>query len=88
MAVVADGTRRTLYIDGVSQGCVDLPGPHAEPANRGFATFGASRGQRAGFRGLIDEIAWHERALDAREVMTLAAIREPLPRKVVKMATE
>lgn len=72
VAVVADGARRTLYIDGVSEGCVDLPGPNAGPANRGFATFGASRGQRAGFRGLIDEIAWHERALDAGEVMTLA----------------
>lgn len=75
VAVVADGARRSLYIDGVSQGQVNLPGPDAEPANRGYATFGASRGKRAAFRGLIDEIAWHERALDAREVMTLAQFR-------------
>jgi len=75
VAVVADGTRKTLYIDGVSTGSVDLPGPHAEPANRGFATFGASRGKQAAFHGLIDEIEWHERALDAHEVMTLAQFR-------------
>jgi hypothetical protein len=72
VAVVSDTTRRSFYIDGVLQGYVDLPGPDAEPGNRGLATFGASRGQRAAFHGLIDEIAWHERALDAREVMTLA----------------
>jgi hypothetical protein len=72
LAVVADGNRRSLYIDGVSQGSVDLPGPNAEPLNRGFVTFGASRGMRTAFHGLVDEIAWYERALDAREAMALA----------------
>ena len=71
VALVADSNRRSLYIDGVSQGYVDLPGPDAEPFNRGVVTFGASRGMRAAFHGLLDEIAWYERALDTREVMTL-----------------
>lgn len=75
VAVVADSNRRTLYIDGVSQGYVDLPGSDAEPLNRGVVTFGASPGMRAAFHGLLDEIAWYERALDAREVMTLAHSR-------------
>jgi hypothetical protein len=75
VALVADGNRRSLYIDGVLQGYVDLPGPDAEPFNRGLVTFGASRGMRAAFHGLLDEIAWYERALDAREVMTLAHSR-------------
>lgn len=75
VAVVADSNRRSLYIDGVSQGYVDLPAPDAEPLNRGVVTFGASRGMRAAFHGLLDEIAWYERALDAREVMTLAHSR-------------
>jgi hypothetical protein len=75
VALVADGNRRSLYIDGVSQGYVDLPGPDAEPFNRGVVTFGASRGMRAAFHGLLDEISWYERALDAREVMTLAHSR-------------
>jgi hypothetical protein len=75
VALVADSNRRSLYIDGVSQGYVDLPGPYAEPFNRGFVTFGASRGMRAAFHGLLDEIAWYERALDAREVMALAHSR-------------
>jgi len=72
VAVVADGNRTFLYIGGVSQGYVDLPGPDAEPANRGFSTFGASRGRQAAFHGLIDEISWYERALEPRDVMTLA----------------
>ena len=72
VAVVADRNRRSLYIDGVSQGYVDLPGPDAESFNRGVVTFGASRGLRAVFHGLLDEIAWYERALDTREVMALA----------------
>ena len=72
LALVADGNRRSLYVDGVSQGYVDLPGPDADPLKRGVATFGASGGMRAAFHGLLDEIAWYERALDAREVMTLA----------------
>ena len=75
VALVADGNRRSLYIDGVSQGYVDLPGPDAAPIDRGVVTFGASPGMRAAFHGLLDEIAWHERALDAREVMTLARSR-------------
>jgi len=75
VAVVADGNQRSLYIDGVSQGYVDVPGPDAEPWNRGVVSFGASHGMRAGFHGLIDEIAWYERALDAGEVMNLAHAR-------------
>jgi len=75
VALVADSTRRSLFINGVSQGYVDLLGPDAEPFNRGVVTFGASRGMRAAFHGLLDEIAWYERALDAREVMTLAHSR-------------
>ena len=75
VALVADGNRRSLYIDGVSQGFVDLPGPDAEPLSRGVVTFGASPGMRTAFHGLIDEIAWYERALDAREVMALAHAR-------------
>jgi hypothetical protein len=71
VALVADGHRRSLYINGVSQGYVDLLEPNAETSNRGVVTFGASRGMRAGFHGLVDEIAWYERALDAREVRTL-----------------
>jgi hypothetical protein len=75
VALVADSNRRSLYIDGVLQGCVDLLGPDAEPLNRGVVTFGASRGMRAAFHGLLDEIAWYERALDAREVIALAHAR-------------
>ena len=75
VALVADSTRRSLFIDGVSQGYVDLLGPDAQPFNRGVVTFGASRGMRAAFHGLLDEIAWYERALDAREVMTLSHSR-------------
>ena len=75
VALVADSNRRSLYIDGVSQGYVDLLGPDAEPFDRGVVTFGASRGMRAAFHGLLDEIAWYERALDAREVMTLSHSR-------------
>jgi len=75
VAVVADGNRRSLYIDGASQGHVDLPGADAEPLNRGLVTLGASPGMRSAFHGLIDEIAWYERALDAREAMTLAHSR-------------
>ena len=75
VALIADSNRRSLYIDGVSQGSVDLIGPNAEPLNRGVVTFGASRGMRAAFHGLLDEIAWYERALDTREVMTLAHSR-------------
>ena len=75
VALVADSTRRSLFIDGVSQGYVDLLGPDAQPFNRGVVTFGASRGMRAAFHGLLDEIAWYERALDAREVMALAHAR-------------
>jgi hypothetical protein len=75
VALVADSTRRSFYIDGVSQGYVDLVGPDTERANRGMTTFGASRSRRAAFHGLLDEIAWHERALDAREVMTLSQSR-------------
>jgi len=72
VAVVADSNRRSLCIEGVSQGYVDLPGLVAEPLNRGLVTFGASHGMRTAFHGLLDEIAWYERALDAHEVMTLA----------------
>ncbi len=75
VGVVADGHRRSLYIDGVSQGYVDLLAPNADPINRGFATFGATRGNRANFHGLIDEIGWYQRAMSAREVMTLALLR-------------
>jgi hypothetical protein len=75
VAVVADGNRRSLYIDGISQGYLDLVGPDAEPLNRGVVTFGATPGIQTAFHGLLDEIAWHERALDAREVMTLAHSR-------------
>jgi hypothetical protein len=75
VAVVADRNRRTLYIDGVSQGYVDVTEPEAEKFNRGFVTFGASPGMRTAFHGLIDEIAWYERALDAHEVMALARLR-------------
>jgi len=72
VAVVADGNRRSLYLDGVLQGKVDLHGPDPEPLNRGLVTFGASPGMRTAFHGLIDEIAWWERALDARELTTLS----------------
>jgi hypothetical protein len=75
VALVTDRTRGSLYIDGISQGYVDLAGPDAAPEKRGTATFGASRNKRAGFRGLLDEIAWYERALSAHEVMTLAQSR-------------
>jgi hypothetical protein len=75
VALVADSTRRSFYIDGVSQGYVDLVGPDTDPANRGMTTFGESGSRRAAFHGLLDEIAWYERALDAREVMTLAQPR-------------
>lgn len=75
VALVADSNRRSLFIDGVSQGYVDLPGPDAEPFNRGVVTFGATPGMRAAFHGLLDEIAWHERALDAREMMSLSQSR-------------
>ncbi len=75
VALVTDRTRGSLYIDGISQGYVDLVGPDAAPENRGTATFGASRSKRAVFHGLLDEIAWYERALDAREVMTFARSR-------------
>ena len=72
VALVADRNRRSLYIDGSSQGYVDLSGQDAEPLNRGLAIFGASPGMRAAFHGKLDEIAWYERALDARELMALA----------------
>lgn len=75
VALIAHSNRRSWYIDGVSQGYADLPGPDAEPLNRGVVTFGARPGMRAAFHGLIDEIAWYERALDARDVMTLAHLR-------------
>ncbi len=75
VAVVADGNRRSLYLDGVSQGYADLPGPDANPTDRGFVTFGASPNLRTAFHGLLDEIAWYERALEGREVMALARLR-------------
>jgi WD40 repeat protein len=76
VVIVADGARRSFYINGISQGHVDLPGPYAEPMNRGVVTIGASRRNRAAFNGLIDEITWHERALDAEEVMNIANARD------------
>ena len=75
VALVADGNRRLLYIDGLAQGYLDLAGPRAETPNRGYVTLGASRAVRTPFHGLLDEIAWYERALDARDVMTLARLR-------------
>jgi Concanavalin A-like lectin/glucanases superfamily len=75
VALVADGNRRSLFIDGVAQGNVDIVGGSEEPYNRGWVTLGASRGVRTAFHGLLDEIAWYERALDGREVITLARLR-------------
>jgi WD40 repeat protein len=74
LALVSDSTRRDLYLDGVPQGHVDLVIPDAEPTNRGVVTIGASRGKRAALNGLVDEIAWYQRALAPNEVMGLSQI--------------
>jgi hypothetical protein len=71
LALVADGARRSLYVDGVLQGQIDLPGPNKYARDRGVVTIGASQSKRAALDGLVDEIMWHARPLDAAEVMAL-----------------
>jgi len=75
VALVASGVRRRFYVDGVEMGWLVLPDyPGADP-HGGPALLGAGRGKLAPFRGLLDEITWHRRALSGEEVMALAKAR-------------
>jgi Concanavalin A-like lectin/glucanases superfamily len=76
VAIVADDARRFLYVDGVLQGQMDLGKSSDAPGTpKGMVLFGVDRNNRTPLNGLIDEITWHERALDGKEVMSLSQSR-------------
>ena len=70
MALVADNSQRSFYIDGILQGQASIAKPFDR--DRGRVLLGGSQGKRAALDGLLDEITWYDRALDANEVKNLA----------------
>jgi hypothetical protein len=75
IALVADGEKRLLYLDGSPQGEV-LIGKREQASTLGKGTvyLGAGPGNRAPLDGMLDELMWYDRALSAEEVKNLAAL--------------